>query len=96
MTFVTDTYSPVTEETNWRENAACRDTAPDLFFPIGSTGLAIEQIAAAKTVCDGCPAKEPCLQFALDTNQDSGIWGGSTEDQRRTIRRQIRLTGTSR
>lgn len=96
MTLITDTYSPVTDETNWRDNAACRDTAPDLFFPVGSTGLAIEQIAAAKAVCDSCPAKAPCLQFALDTNQDSGIWGGTTEDERRAIRRQARLTAAAR
>jgi WhiB family redox-sensing transcriptional regulator len=67
--------------------AACRDTAPDLFFPVGSTGLAVEQIDAAKAVCDQCPVKGPCLQFALETNQDSGIWGGTAEDERRRLRR---------
>jgi WhiB family redox-sensing transcriptional regulator len=67
--------------------AACRDTCPDLFFPVGSTGLAVEQIEAAKAVCEECPVKAPCLQFALETNQDSGIWGGTSEDERRRLRR---------
>jgi WhiB family redox-sensing transcriptional regulator len=72
---------------DWRDGAACRDTDPDLFFPVGSTGLAAEQIRAAKAVCDLCPAKEPCLQFAIENNQDSGVWGGTSEDERRILRR---------
>lgn len=77
----------IVDADNWRNYAACRDTAPDLFFPVGTTGLAIEQIDAAKAVCNECPAKNPCLEFALETNQDSGIWGGTSEDERRRLRR---------
>jgi len=73
---------------DWRDDASCRDTDPDLFFPVGTTGPAIEQIAAAKSVCDTCESKQPCLDFALTTNQDSGIWGGTSEEERRKIRRQ--------
>jgi len=72
----------------WRPQAACRDTDPDLFFPVGTTGPAIAQIEAAKAVCNACPAKNPCLEFALATNQDSGIWGGTSEEERRKLRRQ--------
>jgi WhiB family transcriptional regulator, redox-sensing transcriptional regulator len=71
----------------WRAHASCRDTDPDLFFPVGTTGPAVEQIAAAKAVCASCPSRQPCLEFALETNQDSGVWGGLSEDERRTIRR---------
>jgi WhiB family redox-sensing transcriptional regulator len=73
---------------DWRDVSACRDTDPDLFFPVGTTGPALEQIAAAKAVCDECEAKAPCLEFALVTNQDSGIWGATSEEERRKIRRQ--------
>ena len=38
----------VIENDDWRELAACRDTSPDLFFPVGTTGPAIEQIAAGQ------------------------------------------------
>ena len=72
---------------DWRSVAACQDTDPDLFFPVGTTGPAIEQIANAKAVCNGCDAKEPCLEFALTTNQDSGVWGGTSEEERRKLRR---------
>jgi WhiB family redox-sensing transcriptional regulator len=74
-------------ERNWRDGAACRDTDPDLFFPVGTTGPAVDQISAAKAVCTTCPAQQPCLEFALLTNQDSGVWGGTSEDERRKIRR---------
>jgi WhiB family redox-sensing transcriptional regulator len=66
---------------DWRDGASCRDTDPDLFFPVGTTGAAVDQIAAAKAVCDACPAKEPCLQFAIENNQDSGVWGGRRAPQ---------------
>jgi WhiB family redox-sensing transcriptional regulator len=74
----------------WRERAACRSTDPDLFFPIGTTGLALDNIAAAKAVCQACPSQEPCLEYALQTNQDNGIWGGASEEERRVIRRARR------
>lgn len=73
----------------WRTNAICRDTDPELFFPVGTTGQALLQIDRAKQVCAECSVQVSCLQFALETNQDSGIWGGTSEEERRAIRRQI-------
>jgi WhiB family redox-sensing transcriptional regulator len=75
------------EHDDWRENAACRDTNPDLFFPVGTTGPAIEQIEQAKAVCCQCEAQGACLEFALVTNQDSGVWGGTSEEERRKLRK---------
>jgi WhiB family redox-sensing transcriptional regulator len=72
----------------WRDTALCRDTDPDLFFPVGTTGQALVSIDHAKRVCAECDVTTACLQFALDTNQDSGIWGGLSEEERRAIRRQ--------
>ncbi len=71
----------------WRKSALCRHTHPDLFFPVGTTGLALDHIAAAKAVCEQCPVKEPCLRFAIETNQDNGVWGGTSEEERRVLRR---------
>ena len=75
---------------DWQTDAACRDTDPALFFPVGTTGPAIEQIASAKQVCFSCVCQDECLDFALATNQDTGIWGGTSEEERRIIRRRIR------
>lgn len=74
---------------SWRKAAICRDTDPDLFFPVGTTGYALVQIDKAKQVCGECPVQPDCLQYALDTNQDSGIWGGTSEEERRAIRRRL-------
>jgi WhiB family redox-sensing transcriptional regulator len=72
---------------SWRRYAACRDTAPELFFPVGTTGNALVQIDNAKSVCHNCDARADCLEYALSTNQDSGIWGGTSEEERRKLRR---------
>jgi WhiB family redox-sensing transcriptional regulator len=76
------------ERDDWRDHASCRDTDPDLFFPVGTTGPAIEQIEQAKAVCRQCEVQTLCLEYALATNQDSGIWGGTSEEERRVLRRQ--------
>ena len=73
---------------DWRDRAACLTVDPELFFPVGNTGPAVEQIDRAKAVCSHCPVTEYCLQYALDTNQDSGVWGGLSEDERRALKRR--------
>ncbi|MEU6277041.1 WhiB family transcriptional regulator [Streptomyces populi] len=73
---------------NWRDSASCRTVDPDLFFPIGSTGPALLQIQEAKAVCAGCPVREECLRWALDTDQTVGVWGGTSEAERRALARR--------
>ena len=75
------------DDGDWRELASCRDTDPDLFFPVGTTGPAIDQIESAKAVCRQCPAQGQCLEFALATNQEAGVWGGTSEEERRKLRK---------
>ncbi len=71
----------------WRLESACRDTDPDLFFPVGTTGPALEQIEAAKAICRLCEVRGECLDYALTTNQESGVWGGTSEEERRKLRK---------
>ena len=61
--------------------------APELFFPSGTTGVALAEVEDAKAACHSCPVKDACLQFAFETKQDYGIWGGTSEDERRRLRR---------
>lgn len=73
---------------DWRHRAICRDEDPELFFPVGNTGPALRQIEDAKSVCRRCPVTEQCLSWALTTGQDSGVWGGLSEDERRALKRR--------
>ncbi|GGV21317.1 WhiB family transcriptional regulator [Streptomyces griseoflavus] len=74
---------------NWRSSAACRTEDPDLFFPIGTSGPALLQTEQAKAVCRRCPVQEQCLQWALETGQSIGVWGGTSETERRALKRRV-------
>ncbi|TGO06140.1 WhiB family transcriptional regulator [Serinibacter arcticus] len=73
---------------DWRHEAACLTEDPELFFPIGNTGPALSQIDEAKAVCQRCDVVDACLKWALETGQDSGVWGGLSEDERRALKRR--------
>jgi len=82
-----DSRRDIGTDLTWRDRARCLSAEPGLFFPAGETGLESAKIEAAKAVCRVCPVREDCLQFALETKQDDGIWGGTTEAERRRLRR---------
>ncbi|MEU8480378.1 WhiB family transcriptional regulator [Streptomyces hygroscopicus] len=73
---------------DWRHNAVCCEEDPELFFPIGNTGPALVQIEEAKAVCRRCPVIEQCLQWAIESRQHHGVWGGMSEDERRQMKRR--------
>jgi WhiB family transcriptional regulator, redox-sensing transcriptional regulator len=75
----------------WRVDAACATMDTLIFFPIGETGPAAPQVVLAKKICASCPVREECLEFAIATIQNDGIWGGTTEDERRLIKRARRV-----
>ena len=68
---------------SWRQRAACRGVDPDVFYPVSD-----EEAEEAKSICRVCPVREACLEYALATNQDSGVWGGTSEEERRQLRKQ--------
>jgi WhiB family redox-sensing transcriptional regulator len=79
---------PTAAENNsgWRESAACASVDADLFFPVPHTNGWKKQTKEAKAVCAACPVKQLCLDWALDTAQPAGIWGGKSELERRALR----------
>lgn len=82
-------HAPQSERgTDWRDKAACLTSDPELFFPVGTTGPSVEQIRMAKEVCVRCLVKDVCLSYALQTDQMNGIWGNTTEDERRALKRR--------
>ena len=73
---------------SWRNNtwmalAKCRDMDPSLFFPSDAGGE-----RAAQRICAVCPMKIPCLEYSLDNRMDEGVWGGTSEKERRRILNQ--------
>jgi len=85
----------MTARADWRDDAACRDADPDLFFPIGTTGAALRQVGEAKRVCRTCPAQTQCLAWALENRVIDGVWGGTTGEERRAMRSLPRRMTTS-
>ncbi len=72
-------------EAGWRSRGACLSVDPELFFPLSSVGPAVEQLNRAKSVCTRCQVRAECLDFALATQQVHGVWGGTSEVERRRI-----------
>jgi WhiB family redox-sensing transcriptional regulator len=66
---------------DWPLKAACRTGDPDALFVDGAAQN------AAKRICFGCVVRYECLAEALDARIDSGVWGGMTERERRTLLR---------
>lgn len=76
--------NPRTDD-DWRDKAACRGVATNTFFPDDD-----DDAAEAVAICAACPVRELCLEFALATRQDDGVWGGLTGTERRRLRRRRR------
>ncbi len=72
----------------WLNKARCLNADPELFFPVGNTGPALEQIEQAKTICRQCDVSAQCLECAIKATQDTGVWGGLSEDERRSLKRR--------
>lgn len=72
-----------TEE--WRDEALCAQTDPDLFFPdVGGT-----HATEARNVCLACPVRLRCMQHAIKENETVGIWGGLSPRARLKLRHTL-------
>jgi WhiB family redox-sensing transcriptional regulator len=70
---------------DWSDRAACLSAEPETFFPVGTTGIALDDVSVAKRICAGCAVLEQCRDYALRSRQPFGVWGGLDEEQRRQI-----------
>jgi WhiB family redox-sensing transcriptional regulator len=64
----------------WRALAACKDADPNVFFPADGPGVEI-----ARAICAECLVRLDCLDYALSSHQDHGVWGGTSERERKRI-----------
>lgn len=76
-------------DTKWMADGRCRDLPPSIFFP--SDGVGVE---VARRICADCTVREPCLEYALASRIDHGVWGGASERERRRIARRRRIAAT--
>ena len=86
VTFARGTRHNEGVDTSWMSRGKCRELDPDIFFP--SDGVGVE---VARRICADCPVKEPCLEYAMANHIDHGVWGGTSERERRRIARHRRL-----
>lgn len=84
---LTMTFVPV----DWMDRAACNAVDPEAFFPHQHANA-----NQARAVCAGCPVREQCLDYALDTGQRHGVWGGLSERERRRERGRRKRAATTR
>lgn len=82
-------------EYDWRADARCGARMDDLMFPSAELGTAarLEQVARAKAECAVCPVRAKCLEWALESGQEWGVWGGLDEDERAALSRRRRNPG---
>ncbi|MFV6049986.1 WhiB family transcriptional regulator [Streptomyces sp. NPDC056297] len=76
------------DDEEWGERAVCRAADPEELFVEGAAQN------RAKAVCNGCPVRTECLAYALDQRIEHGVWGGTTDRERRALLRR-RPTVTS-
>ena len=73
-------FLPV-ETRNWALKALCRNLNTDAFFPARG-----ENTTHIKMICKACPVVKPCLEYAMRNSEKFGIWGGTSERERRKMR----------
>ena len=87
---VVDEGLRVATREDWVADAACRGMNAELFYP--GRG---DSTAAARAACASCPVTAQCLEYALRIGEKHGIWGNTSERERRALRRSMR-TGPQR
>lgn len=73
----------LTPADGWQNQASCRSSDPTLWF-----GHTPDEQAAAVAICNACPVRSDCLDYALTNRIDHGIWGGATEADRLKVVRK--------
>lgn len=64
----------------WIDNVACKPDEHKLFF-----SELPSKVAKAKAICNTCPSKVSCLDFALRNQEEFGIFGGLTPKERKAM-----------
>lgn len=68
---------------SWHTEALCRGSSPELFF--FEAGQSKKKNHVVEQYCNYCPAKQRCLDYALNNDIRFGVWGGLTPAERNRI-----------
>ena len=74
-----------TMDTTWMSEGKCREVDPELFFPSDGVG-----VIRARKICAQCTVSTQCLEYALSNQVEHGVWGGTSERERRRLQRTRR------
>jgi WhiB family redox-sensing transcriptional regulator len=66
----------------WMAVGACRGLDPAIFFPSDGAG-----VIGARKICCNCDVVDECLDYALKNRIEHGVWGGSSERERKRLQR---------
>ena len=72
----------------WQVRASCRGPQAAIFFPPSHFERKEDKEARerrAKAICQSCPVRKPCLEYALGIKEPHGIWGGLNEMERKLL-----------
>ena len=81
---VRDLPDQVSPPDHWQELSACYGLDPEIFFPTTE-----DEASLALSYCGVCQVREVCLAWAVRNGERYGVWGGTTEQQRRRLIRQV-------
>ncbi len=84
MTAPTDT-GPDGRPVDWRDLALCAQVDLGMFYPRKG-----QSPGPAKKICRGCEVRAECLAFALEHDEQFGVWGATSAHERRTMKRRQR------
>ncbi|MBJ7397261.1 MAG: WhiB family transcriptional regulator [Actinobacteria bacterium] len=69
----------------WRAKGACQGLNPDIFYPDSE-----ENCEQALSICKTCEVRIACLNYALESREKQGVWGGASARERRKLLRTSR------
>lgn len=83
--------TPVEDESPlaWKQLGNCKGTDPEFFYPDPANKKAESRAVKA---CQNCRVADICLEFAINNRERFGVWGGSTQAERRRIFRRTKLS----
>lgn len=93
----TVTRIPAVHAWEWQLRGSCQGLESAVFFhPEGERGKArAARVNRAKQICHKCPVLQQCRNYALSVSEPYGVWGGMSEDERRSYTERVSASPAS-